>query len=97
MEIKTSRHPLINTLIHTRLVRKPSSLREVEEFSCHILNRTAVLITEVWELTAAEYSDCGNSWLKSRPEFAARVVIPNIRGSLCCLSLLFVVMASRPC
>ena len=35
MEIKTSRHPLINTLIHTCLVRKPSSLREVEEFSRH--------------------------------------------------------------
>ena len=69
MEIKTSRHPLINTLIHTRLVRKPSSLREIEEFSRHILNRTAVLITEVWKLTAAEYSDFGNSCLKSRPEF----------------------------
>lgn len=72
MEIKTSRHPLINTLVHTCLVRKPSSLREVEEFSRHILNRTAVLITEVWKLTAAEYSDFGNSCLKSRPEFCGK-------------------------
>lgn len=47
MEIKTFRHPLINTLVHTSLVRKPSSLREVEKFSRHPLNRTAVLITEV--------------------------------------------------
>lgn len=91
MEIKTSRHPLINTLIHTRLVRKPSSLREVEEFSCHILNRTAVPITEVWELTAAEYSDFGNSCLKSRPEFCGKGGYTQYQGkpvlsviALCC-------------
>lgn len=91
MEIKTSRHPLINTLIHTRLVRKPSSLREIEEFSRHILNRTAVLITEVWELTAAEYSDFGNSCLKSRPEFCGKGGYTQYQGkpvlsviALCC-------------
>ena len=85
MEIKTSRHPLINTLIHTRLVRKPSSLREIEEFSRHILNRTAVL------MTAAEYSDFGNSCLKSRPEFCGKGGYTQYQGkpvlsviALCC-------------
>lgn len=91
MEIKTSRHPLINTLANTNLIRKPHSIREVEERNRCRLASDVVLITEVWELTTAEYCSFCNSCLKSRPEFRGKGGYAEYNGTrfssviaLCC-------------
>lgn len=61
MEIKTSRHPLINTLANTNFIRKPHSIREVEERNRCCPASDIVLVTEVWELTVAEYRSFCNA------------------------------------
>ena len=70
MEIKTSRHPLINTLANTNLTRKPHSIREVEERNrCRPVS-DIVLVAEVWELTIP-------AW-KAVRSLRAKAVVSNI-------------------
>lgn len=91
MEIKTSRHPLINTLANTNLIRKPHSIREVEERNRCRPASDIVLVAEVWELTVAEYRSFCNSCLESRPEFKGKGGCVKYNGTqfpsviaLCC-------------
>ena len=97
MEIKTSRHPLINTLANTNLIRKPHSIREVEERNRCRPASDIVLVTEVWELTVAEYRSFCNACLESRPEFKGKAVVSNITGHSFRLLLHFVVQTGQLC